>query len=129
MENVNLLYGVGSMWIYKLTPSAPRVTIVKRTLRVSAKGMVTLRMTCPRSELTCRVDLRLRRGGRRLARKTLTVAGGKTAKTTLRLTQSGRVSLARLRTLMVEAAATARDPAGNHTTTTTRIRLLAPPRR
>jgi hypothetical protein len=112
-----------------LDRSAPRVTIVKRTLRVSAKGMVTLRVTCPRSELTCRVDLRLRRGGRQLARKTLTVAGGKTANTTVRLTQSGRVSLARLRTLMVEAAATARDPAGNHTTTTTRIRLLAPPRR
>jgi len=112
-----------------LDRSAPRVTIVKRTVRVSAKGMVTLRVTCPRTEVTCRVDLRLRRGGRQLARRTLTVAGGKTSNITLRLTESGRASLARLRTLMVEAAATARDPAGNHTTTTTRIRLLAPPRR
>jgi hypothetical protein len=108
--------------------SAPHVTIVKRTVRASAKGLVTLRVTCPRSELRCRVELRLRRGKRELVRKTMTVAGGKSANFKLRLTRSDRLRLVRVRTLLVDAAATARDVAGNHATTTTRVRLLAPSR-
>jgi hypothetical protein len=108
---------------------APRVKIVKRTVRASKKGLVTLRVACPQGEVRCRVDLRLRRGNRQLVRKSLTVAGGKSANVTLRLTRSDRVRLVRLRSLLVDAAATARDVAGNHATTTTRIRLLAPSRR
>ena len=44
---------------------APRVTIVKRTVRATKTGLVTLRVACPRGELRCRVELRLRRAGRR----------------------------------------------------------------
>jgi hypothetical protein len=106
--------------------SAPRVTIVKHTVRVSAKGAATLRVTCPRTEARCRVEVRLRRAGRQLAVKTLTVAGGKTASLTLRLKSSDRVRLARARSLLVDAATTARDVAGNSRKTTTPIRLLAP---
>jgi hypothetical protein len=47
----------------------------------------------------------------------------------LRLTRADRLRLVRLRSMPVDAAATARDVAGNHATTTTRIRLLAPLRR
>jgi hypothetical protein len=108
--------------------SAPRVTIVKRTVRASAKGLLTLRIACPRGEVRCRVDLRLRRAGHELGRKIVTVAGGKAANVTLKLTRSDRIRLVRLRSLLVDAAATARDTAGNHATTTTRIRLLAPGR-
>ena len=109
--------------------TAPRVTIVKRTVRASKKGLVTLRVACPKGEIRCRVDLRLRRGDRLLVRKSVTVAGGKSANLTLRLTRSDRLRLVRVRTLLVNASAAARDVAGNHATTTTRIRLLAPARR
>jgi hypothetical protein len=110
--------------------SAPRVTIVKRRVRVSAKGLVTLSVACPRSEVRCRVVLRLHRGSRQLVvGKTLTVQGGKVANVTLRLTRSDRARLARARSLQVDARATAHDDAGNHATTTTRVRLVAPARR
>ena len=90
---------------------------------------MTLRVACPSGEVRCKVDLRLRRGKRQLVRKSLTVAGGKAANVTLRLTPSDRVRLVRVRMLLVDAAASARDVAGNHATTTTRIRLLAPRKR
>jgi hypothetical protein len=108
---------------------APRVTIVKRTVRASKSGLVTLRVACPRGEIRCQVDLRLLRGPRLLVRKSLAVAGGKSANVTLRLLRSDRGRLVRLHSLLVNAAAAARDVAGNHATTTTRIRLLAPARR
>jgi hypothetical protein len=108
---------------------APKVKIVKRTVRATKKGLVTLRVACPSGEVRCRVDLRLRRGSRELVRKSLTVAGGKSASVTLRLTRSDRLRLVRVRSLLVDAAASARDVAGNHATTTTPIRLLAPRRR
>ena len=97
--------------------------------RATKQGLVTLRIACPTGEVRCRIDLRLRRGKRQLVRKSLTVPGGKAANVTLRLTGSDRLRLIRLRSLLVDAAANARDAAGNHATTTTRIRLLAPPRR
>ena len=108
---------------------APKVTIVRRTVRATKNGLVTLRVSCPHGEVRCNVDLRLRRGKRLLVRKSLTVAGGKSANVTLRLTRTDRLRLVRLRSLLVDAAATARDVAGNHATTTTRIRLLASGRR
>ena len=35
-----------------LDRTAPRVTVAKRTLRASAKGVVTVRVSCPRTEIT-----------------------------------------------------------------------------
>ena len=35
------------------------MTVAKRTLRASAKGVVTVRVSCPRTEVTCRIDVRL----------------------------------------------------------------------
>ncbi len=109
--------------------NAPRVTVRPRTVRVSRSGRVALRVTCPRGERRCRIDLRLRFGRNYVARKTVTVAGGKSATVTVQLRRSARRQLARKRSLMVVAYAIARDAAGNRATTKTRIRLLAPPRR
>jgi hypothetical protein len=108
---------------------APKVEIVKRTVRATRKGLVTLRVACPRGEIRCTIDLRLRRGKHQLVRKSLSVAGGKSASVTLRLTRSDRLRLVRVRSLFVDAAVSARDAAGNHATTTTQIQLLAPARR
>ena len=109
--------------------SGPRVTIVKRTVRASKTGRVTLRVACPHGEVRCKVDLRLRHGARLLGRKSVTVTGGKATNVTVRLMRGDRLRLVRARSLLVDAAASARDVAGNQATTTTRIRLLAPGRR
>ena len=73
--------------------------------------------------------MRLGRAGHLLARRTVTVAGGKSANVSLQMSKNGRVSLTRHRTLMTEVTITARDAAGNQATTRTPIRLLAPRRR
>ena len=57
---------------------APRVSVSPRKLRVSRNGTVTLRVTCPKTEKSCRVRLTLKLGRRVVAKKTLTVAGHST---------------------------------------------------
>jgi hypothetical protein len=109
--------------------TAPRVTIARRTVTASRKGSVTLRVACPRSETRCVVDVQLKRKGHRLARATVTVAGGKSANVVLRLTRSARAQLTRARKLSVDALLSARDAAGNRATSKATIRLLAPGRR
>ena len=42
--------------------------------RLGQGNRLTVRLSCPRTEVTCRIDLRLKHGGRVLARKTVTVA-------------------------------------------------------
>jgi Bacterial Ig domain len=108
--------------------TAPRVPVRPRRVRASRRRWVALRVRCPQAERLCRVDLRLRRGQTTLARKTFTVAGGKTRRVSLRLTRSAQRRLVRSRSLPVVAVAVARDAAGNRATTRTRIRLLAPRR-
>ena len=105
--------------------TAPRVKIVHRRLRVSRTGRVTLRVKCPSGERRCRLAVRLRLDGRRIARRTRSVAGGRTARIVLHLKRSARERLAREGTLRAVAVVTARDLALNHRTTRTRIRLLA----
>ena len=90
---------------------------------------MTLRIACPRARFAARWSCACAAESDQLVGKSLTVAGGKSANVTLRLTRTDRLRLVRLRSLLVDAAATARDVAGNHATTTTRIRLLAPARR
>ena len=109
--------------------TAPRIAVTRGSVKVSRTGNVTLRVTCPRGEVRCSIDLQLRRKGQRLARKTVTVAGGKTVRVTLRLTHSARRQLTRSGALNVDAVAAARDAAGNRATTRTHIRLIAPRRR
>jgi hypothetical protein len=106
--------------------SAPRVTIAKRTVRATRKGTVTLRLSCPGTETRCRIDLQLVRGKQKLARATKPLAGGQSANLTLRLSRTAIRQLARAGALRVDAVLTARDAAGNHSTTRTRIKLLAP---
>jgi hypothetical protein len=108
---------------------APRIAIRPRTVRASRKGTFTVRMSCPRGERRCFIKVRVRSGRRDLARRTVTLAGGKTAKVTLRLTKAARRRLARSRSLNAVVLAAARDQAGNRATTKTRIHLLAPRRR
>jgi hypothetical protein len=103
---------------------APRVRVSPRRARVSRRGVVKLRVACPRGERSCRVRLRLRLRHRWIASRTLTVKGGHARTFSLRLTRTARRRLAAHRTITVVAFATARDRAANRATTKTRIKLL-----
>jgi hypothetical protein len=100
-----------------------------RRVRASRRGVVKLRVTYPRGVKVCRVDLRLRRRGKTLARKVVRVNGGRTRTVSLKLKREARRKLARGRSLRVIAVAAARSAAGQRATTRMRIRILAPRRR
>jgi hypothetical protein len=107
---------------------APRVRVRPRRVRASRRGLVKLKVSCPRGERICRVALRLRHKGTTVASTKVRVAGGKTRRVSLRLTRSARRLLRRSGSLRVTAVAAARDLAANQATTRTRIRVLAPRR-
>ena len=104
------------------------MSVSPRKLRVLRNGTVTLRVTCPKTEKSCRVSLTLKLGRRVIAKKTLIVSGGRTRTVRLRLGVRARRSLISKRSLKAIVVASARDQAGNTRTTTTSIQLLAPRR-
>jgi hypothetical protein len=108
---------------------APRVRVRPRRVRASRSGLIKLSVSCPRSELRCRIDLRVRRPNVTVARRAFEVAGGRTRQVSVRLNRGTRRRLSRSGSLRAMALATARDGAGNRATTRTHIRLLAPKRR
>jgi hypothetical protein len=108
------------------TATAPRAKVMRHTARVSADGIVRLQVRCPRSQLRCRVDVRLRRDGRLIANKAITLVGGKTTNVKLRLTRRARAQLARAGSLQVKAVLRLTNGEANPVITRTRVRLLAP---
>ena len=106
--------------------NAPRVRVRPSRVRASRRGNVALRVSCPRGERLCRVDLRLVRAGGTVARKRFVVEGGRVRRVLLRVSRGARGRLLRSASLRVVAVASARDAAGNRGTTRTRIRLLPP---
>ncbi len=109
--------------------TAPRVRVAPHRIRVSRRGWVPLRLSCPRAETLCRVFLRLSRHGSTVAHGRFRVAGAKTRKVKLRLKPPTRRRLADAGALRVLATGAARDAAGNRARIRVRLRLLAPPRR
>ena len=67
------------------------------------RGSCGSRCAARRSEKQCRVDVRLRRAGRLIAQKSLTLVGGRTTKVKLRLSRRARTQLARAGSLQVKA--------------------------
>ena len=103
----------------------PKVRPKPRSVKVSDRGRFAVRLRCPRTEIRCHIVLKVRYRGRTVARTRVTVAGGDTARVTLRLNRSARVALAFRGRLRVLALTTARDAAGNRATTRTRLKLRA----
>src|SRR5215212_3422704 len=103
-----------------------RAKVMKHTVRVTRRGVLRLQVRCPRSEVRCRVDVRLRRGGRRIAKTGATLVGGQTTKVRLRLSKSARVRLMRDGSLGVKAVLRLTDGEASPVVSTTRVRLLAP---
>jgi hypothetical protein len=106
--------------------TSPKVSVVARSLRASKRGTVSFRVGCPATETSCKITLLLKSAGKAVARKTVTVKGGKTATVTLLLNKATRQQLIRRSSLKVSTVVTATDAAGNRRTTTKRMTLRAP---
>ena len=107
----------------------PDVRVIVRVVRVTRKGIVKLRLACPADETLCRVTVRLELGTRVLARKTLTIPGGKERMFALKLRKSTLRRLIRNDRLKITVRVTARDAANNARVNSKRITLLEPRRR
>jgi hypothetical protein len=106
--------------------TAPKVVLSPRSVRVAKGGKVAFRIKCPRTETRCKVTLELKRGRTIVARKTVSIRGGETAKVTLRLRKSARTYLSTHARLKATAVTAARDAAGNRKTTRVKVTLRAP---
>jgi len=103
-----------------------RAKVMRHTARVSAAGIVRLRVRCPRSEERCRVDVRLRRAGKLIGEKSVTLVGGRTTKVKLRLTRRARTQLARAGSLQVTAVLRQTNGEASPLISRTRVRLRVP---
>jgi hypothetical protein len=108
--------------------TAPVMTIAKRTVRVSRHGTFPVTLKCPRSEIWCKADVQIRRGGSVVASKRIKLAGGKRATLTLRLAKDARAALVDRGHVRVTAVVAVRDAAGNRATRSAKLQLLAPRR-
>ena len=106
--------------------TAPKVSVVARSLRASRKGTVSFRIRCPANEKRCKVTLQLKSRGKAVARKTVTIAGGKTVTVTLQLSKAARRRLTSQGKLKVSAVTSAIDAASNRRVTTRKLTLHAP---
>jgi hypothetical protein len=95
--------------------SAPRVT-VPRSMKVSSKGKVRLRLRCPADESRCSITVKLRYKGATVAHKTIKVDGGKARGVSLRVKRSVRRLVEDRGELKVTATVSARDDSGNRWT-------------
>jgi hypothetical protein len=105
--------------------TAPKVSLVAKSLRASKSGTVSFRVGCPATEQSCKIKLQLKKAGKSVASKTVTVKGGKTVTLTLQLNKATR-ALLKHASVKVSAVMTATDAAGNRRTTTRKLTLRRP---
>ena len=106
--------------------TAPRARLLTRSAVVSTAGIVTVRIGCPGEEVRCRLAVRIEHGDTSSRRKTVSVAGGKSAKLRLRVPRTIRSVLVAPARLKVTVVITARDLAGNRKTVRRNL-MLRPP--
>jgi hypothetical protein len=111
--------GGGSSGVDK---TAPKVTLVAKSLKASKKGTVSFTVGCPATEATCKVTLKLKNGAKTVASKTVTVKGGKTKTVTLQLNKATRQQL-KHRSLKLSSVLSASDAAGNKRTKSKTVTL------
>jgi hypothetical protein len=104
------------------------LTVGPTHVRMSRKGVVTLKVSCGAAEQRCgKVKLRLQtHGGSTVASTKRSMAKSHTLKFALQLSRSGRRKLVKAHSLVLRAVATTSDQAGNSKTTRTLIRVRAP---
>ena len=114
--------GGGNSQSPNVDKTAPKVTLVAKSLKASKKGAVSFTVGCPATEATCQITLKLKNGAKTVASKTVTVKGGKTKTVTLQLNKATRQQL-KHRSLKVSSVLTATDAAGNKKTTSKKVTL------
>jgi hypothetical protein len=114
--------GGGSTQSSNVDKTAPKVTLVAKSLKASKKGAVSFIVGCPATEATCKVTLKIKNGAKTVASKTVTVKGGKTKTVTLQLNKATRRQL-KHRSLKLSSVLSATDAAGNKKTTSKKVTL------
>jgi hypothetical protein len=114
--------GGGNSQSPNVDKTAPKVSLVAKSLKASKKGAVSFTLGCPATEPTCQVTLKLKNGAKTVASKTVTVKGGKTKTVTLLLNKAMRQQL-KHRSMKVSSVLTATDAAGNKKTTSKKVTL------
>ena len=102
--------------------SAPRVSL-PRSMKVSHKGKVRLRLSCPADEARCSITVKLRYKGADVGHKTIQVGGGKSRVLSLKVKRSVRDLIADRGQLKLTASVTATDASGNRRTKSKRVTL------
>ena len=111
---------VGNSQSPNVDKTAPKVTLVAKSLKASKKGAVSFTVGCPATEATCQITLKLKNGAKTVASKTVTIKGGKTKTVTLQLNKAMRQQL-KHRSMKVSSVLTATDAAGNKKTTSKKV--------
>jgi hypothetical protein len=114
--------GGGNSQSSNVDKTAPKVTLIAKSLKASKKGTVSFTVGCPATESTCKVTLKLKNGAKTVASKTVTVKGGKTKTVTLQLNKATRQQL-KHRSLKLSSVLTATDAAGNKKVTSKKVTL------
>ncbi|MEZ5102402.1 MAG: beta-propeller fold lactonase family protein [Thermoleophilia bacterium] len=108
---------------------APKMALLPRIVRLNARGVAAIRVTCPADETRCVGTLTLRKIGKTakqrtvLGTKVFSVKGGKTVTVRIALGKAAIAALTKAGSLKVSAIAKATDAAGNTRTTTVRVTL------
>ena len=91
----------------------PGVKVVSKSAKVSG-GTATIKVSCPKDEFACVGSLTVKLGKKAGARTVkFTIAGGATAKLTVKLSKAVLVALQNAKSVKVAVTATAKDAAGN----------------
>jgi hypothetical protein len=106
--------------------TAPKVRILTSTAKMSRGGIVSIKVTCPRTERLCSGRLALRSLGARasaLGGKALRVGGGQTATVRVKLAKSKQRIVRRNGSIRALATARVKDAAGNAGSATKRLQI------
>ena len=102
---------------------APRVNVSRKAVKVNRSRLAGVRVSCPGGETSCVVKVELRRNGRSLGARRITIAGGQSRVVNVRLSRRTAAAVRRNGRLGVKAVVTARDVAGNSRRSTLRLTL------
>jgi PKD repeat protein len=108
--------------------TAPKVRILTSTAKMSRKGIVSVKVTCPRTERLCAGRLSLRQLGVRASKsalggKALRLGGGQTATVRVKLAKSKQRIVRKRGSMRTLATARVKDAAGNAGTATKRLKI------
>jgi PKD domain len=108
--------------------TAPHVSIAPHSVKMSRKGLLSMRIVCPAGERSCSGRLSLAsllRGahGSKLGAGAFNIGGGQTATVKIHLSRNNQRLVKKLRKLNAQATATAKDAAGNSGLTKARVTI------